>query len=207
MASIYQSAVQAHGRHWQWPWLVFALFLTMLGAVACLNRPDPVETQVVCENEPGRRFRAAVEIDGLLWTADLDAALACAFKQNRYVLLAFHAVCDTNARYNEVNVFRDHQVKSAMRRYVLLMLHVDIVPESFYQQKPEQEDRQSDAEINWKFETKTLDTVQEPLYVLLRPKGNGHFEVVARYDEALIKDQARFVYYLENPLRAAQDFK
>ena len=207
MASIYDSAVQVYGRQWQRPWLAFALFLTILWTVAWLKRPKPAETQVVCADQPGRRFRAAVEIDGLVWTADLGAALACAFEQDRHVLLAFHGVTDVNARLNEHNVFSDQRVKSAMRPYVLLMLYVDIVPELFYQQEPERQDRQSDAEINWKFETKTFETVQEPLYVVLRPKDNGHFEVVARYDEALIKDTARFVYYLTNPLHAAQEFK
>jgi hypothetical protein len=199
MASIYASQVKEYGRSWYRPWSVLVIFLTLSWALQWLVRDNADEAQVVCEHLEGSRYRAAVEIDGLVWTADMDTALACAVKHDRRVLVAFHAITDTNARLHEVTIFRDQRAQSAMRRYVLVMLQIDFVSEHFYLRKPDQEDQRKDGEANLEFEQQIFNTVQEPLYVVLQPKGSGEFEIVGEFDEGQINEPTRFVQFLRNP--------
>ena len=198
MGSIYANRVKTYGHHWYRPWLVFVFFLVVLFVLNWLAREEPPVAQVVCDNLPWSPYRAAVEVDGLVWTADIDAALACARKQDRRVFVAFHAKSDTNSLVNERTVFRDHRVKSALRGHVLVMLYIDFVPECYYQRRTDQEVQRRDGEANYRFEEQRFQTAQEPLYVVLQPEADGEFKIVAEYDETRIQDVNRFVRFLQN---------
>ncbi|HZZ81976.1 MAG TPA: hypothetical protein VFE62_25985 [Gemmataceae bacterium] len=159
---------------------------------------DAFEAQVVCEDAPGSRFRAAVDIEGLLWTGDLNAGLACARKHDRRVFLAIHAVADTNARYNELTAFREPRVRTAMKRYLLVMLHVDWVPPAFLL-TPTHGELRKVGEANLKFEQVRFGTLQEPLYAVLQPTGDGDFHVVGIHDQVCLRDTERFESFLHYP--------
>src|SRR5262245_15267562 len=101
MASIYADRVEPYARNWHRPWLVLLAFMMVLWGLEWLTSNKPPAPPVVCEGPPGSKYRAGVEVAGLPWTGDLDAALACALKDGRQVFVAFHAVTDVNARINE----------------------------------------------------------------------------------------------------------
>jgi Thioredoxin-like len=199
MVSPYINRVESYGGHWHRPWFIFLFLLTVPLLLHWLMREKSPEAQFVCESLPGSRYRAAVEIDDLKWTGDMEAALACAFKEGRRVFVAFHAVTDVNARVNEVTVFRDSRVKLAIRDYALVMLYVDLVPDRFYRQEPDRQAQRKDGEANFKFLEQHFQTAQEPLYAVLQPTANGDFEIVGQYDEARINDLNLFVQFLKNP--------
>lgn len=159
MVSPYATRVQEYGNDWHRPWLIFGSFLAVFLGIIWLTRPTPDVSQIVCWSCGQSKFADAVNIDGLLWTADLNAGLACARKHNRRMFVAFHAIVDTNARVNEITVFRERRVQSALKPYVLVMLHTDFVPEEFYQHQPDHDTQTSDGDNNRNFEIKTFDTV------------------------------------------------
>jgi hypothetical protein len=200
MPSVYASQVEAYGRRWHRPWVVLFILLTSFWVVDWLTHQLREETQPVCEPRAGSRYRAAVEIDGLLWTADVEAALACALNRNRRVLVAFHGVTDVNAKLNET-MFRERVVKAGLKRYVLVMLYTDYVPADYYRRAPTEQERREDAMANQEFERLHFRTVQAPMYVILQPKRTGKFEVVGSYEVSLFTDSARFVRFLRDPRR------
>jgi hypothetical protein len=106
---------------------------------------------------------------------------------------------DTNAKIHDVTVFREQVVKSGLRRYVLVKLYIDYVPDAYYQHKPTLEDRRKDGMANMTFEQQQFNTCEEPMYAVLQPKRNGKFEVVGLFREGRITDSARFVGFLRDP--------
>jgi hypothetical protein len=203
MASTYADRVATYGRQWYRPWLILLLPLSIVAVLHLLwwqPRSALPKSSEACLSQAGSRFRSPVYIDDLPWTADIDLALACASKQKRRVLLAFHAVTDMNARYNERAVFPLEQVKSGLRAYVLLVLYIDFVPESFCRSAPGVDERRKDGEANLTFEEQRFQTAQEPLYAVLEPKADAGFEIVASYKEGRIVNVAGFVRFLHEAL-------
>jgi hypothetical protein len=49
------------------------------------------------------------------------------------------------------------------------------------------------------FEKRYFNTSQEPLYVVLQPKGRASFGLVGTYEGGLITDSGKFVRFLHNP--------
>lgn len=198
MASPYADLIADYGRGWQRPWLVLLSTALLCSALRWLTSDGP-EAQTICTPASGSRWQAAVNVGELSWTADLDAALRCGRENGRDVLIAFHAVTDTNALMNEHEFARNRNLRAALKRHVLVMLHTDAVPAEFYQTPPEFEAQRCDGAANLAFQVKTLDTVQEPLYVVVRPAGNGKFAIVGVYDEARINDAEGFARFLRDP--------
>jgi hypothetical protein len=205
MPSLYARQLEAYGRRWHRPWLAFLIVVASFRAVHWLAHEMREEARGICAPLTGSRYLAAVEIDGLLWTADFQAALACARNHDRRILIAFHGLIDTNARLNEVTVFREWAVQSGLRRYVLVKLYLDFVPAEYYRQPPTQQDQRQDAAANMEFEKQHFHTAQEPLYVVLQPRRNGGVELVGSYDEGRITDAARFARFLRDPRRPPPD--
>jgi hypothetical protein len=205
MPSAYADQVKEYGRQWYRPWLGLLVVLASVWAMHLLKSLLTDKGQIVCQAVPGSRYRAAVEVDGLYWTADLEAGLACALKHDRRVLVAFHGMLDTNARFNEVNVFSERAVKAGLSRYVLVKLYIDYVPAEYYQRQPTEQVRREDGLANMKFEQRYFNTSQEPLYVVLQPRGRASFGLVGVYEEALITDSGNFVRLLHNPRPAPRE--
>ena len=199
MPSAYAGQVKEYGRRWQRPWLGLLVVLASIWAMHLLRRVQTDKGQFVCQAVPGSRYRAAVEVDGLYWSADLEAGLACALKHDRRVLVAFHGMLDTNAKYNEREVFPERAVKAGLSRYVLVKLYIDYVPAEYYQRQPTEQSRREDGLANMEFEKQYFNTSQEPLYVVLQPTGHASFGLVGTYEGGLITDSGKFVSFLHNP--------
>jgi hypothetical protein len=201
MESTYLSQVQAYGQRWHRPWLGFLLCLALLWALYWLTHGNSEETdgvQVLCEQVEGSRYRAAVNRDGLSWTADLEAALACGLKHERRVFLAFHGLTDCDSERNAA-MFSNHRVKAALKRHVLVMLYTDVVPDRFYRQEPNFLDQRKDAEANLKFREATFTGYWSRVYVVLEPREVGEFEILGEYGETVITDPVHFVRFLHDP--------
>jgi hypothetical protein len=208
MESIYADRIQQCGRGWHRPWLVLSIALLLLGGLARLGAPrrpgqDDAHSRYLSSEigQTSSRFRLLAEpIDGVLpWTADLDRALACARKNDLLVFVAFHAVTDTNARVNELDVLPQPSVERALKPYLRVMLHIDWVPPGFYHVPPGHDAQRADGRANLAFERKRFGSEQEPLYVILRPTGGTTFDIVAQYEEGIIRDQASFLRFLRDP--------
>jgi hypothetical protein len=199
MPSVYASQVEGYGRRWHRPWLVFLIAVGSLRAGHWLAHGLQEEPEALCGQRPGSKFCAGVEIDGLMWTADLQAGLACARGRDRRLLVAFHGMMDTTGRANEITIFREQAVQAALGRYVLVKLYVDYVPSDYYREAPTREDQRKDAEANLAFQKRHFHTVQAPLYVVLQRTRDGRVALVGSYGEGLISDAGRFGRFLHDP--------
>lgn len=170
-------------------------------SIVLLLQWRPQQVPAACEHRPGSRFRAAVEEDGLIWTADLNAALARARKRGQRVLVSVEAITDVNCLVNKRNVFTKPEVKKALAPYVLVVLYIDAIPDRYYLTEPQQEEQGRDGRANSEFIQRAFNTMQEPLYVTLDPKNDGAFDIVEIYEEAMIRNRAEFIRFLRDSRR------
>jgi hypothetical protein len=133
---------------------------------------------------------------GLTWFGDLATALAEGKKSDRLVLIDFTGVTCTNCKINEKNVFPKDEVKAALGKLVRVSLYCDTVPGDYYKKEPDVEKREDDAEANKKFQKTVFKSEQLPLYALVKPVGEGEFEVVGVYQEGKITDAKAFADFL-----------
>ncbi len=147
--------------------------------------------------------------DGLTWSGDLKRAIEESRKSGRdqYVFVDFTGTNCQNCRLNERNVFTKQQVKELFRRYKLVQLYTDKVPEELYpngqREKLAGSHRQwADGAANSWFQREAFGSEQLPLYVILKPS-NSAVEVVGVYDEGKINDVAAFEEFLRKPFAAS----
>ncbi|MFO0841279.1 MAG: cytochrome c biogenesis protein CcdA [Gemmataceae bacterium] len=127
----------------------------------------------------------------LVWGHDLQEALSRAEKDQKLVFLDFTGTVCTNCKLNERDVFPRPEVQQAFAKHVLLKLYTDKVPAGVVQDPDEAE---SVKLRNTVFRSEAL-----PLYALLKPTGDGRFDVVGRFGDdgnGLIEDVPAFVKFL-----------
>jgi thiol:disulfide interchange protein DsbD len=137
----------------------------------------------------------------LAWSGDLLRAVEDARTKNQLLFLDFTGVTCSNCKLNEKNVFVKENVKELFRKYHLVQLYTDTVPEPFYESPPDFGTREDHAIAVKKFQLKAFGTQQLPLYVILKPLPDGKIERVGVYTEGKINDEAAFVEFLRKPLR------
>src|SRR5205807_661318 len=95
----------------------------------------------------------------------------------------------TNCKLNEENVFSRKEIQDLLRRFSLVQLYTDKVPNDFYPAEARDQfgsstkKQRDDARANLEFQRQRFNTEQLPLYVILKPLASGGFEELARYDE------------------------
>ena len=148
----------------------------------------------------------------LAWTGDLKKALDGAAAEKKrtsgragYVFVDFTGETCTNCKLNERSVFPRAEVKELFKKFHLVQLFTDKVPDRYYapdvrSQLKGVERQQADADINRWFANEVFGDIQLPLYVILEPNGNGRIDVVAKYEEGKINDIGAFVDFLKKPL-------
>ena len=150
-------------------------------------------------------FLLPEENDDLPFIGDLNQGLEEAKKQNKMVFIDFTGVTCTNCKINEANVFPMKDVRELLKKFVLVQLYTDRVPDKLY--SPEERSafqgsatkQRADANKNLDFQKLKFDTEQLPLYVIVKPDASGFVEV-ARYDEGKINDGSAFVKFLRSGL-------
>ncbi|MEZ6143603.1 MAG: cytochrome c biogenesis protein CcdA [Zavarzinella sp.] len=136
----------------------------------------------------------------LPWSGDLKRSIDQARAKNQHILIDFTGVTCANCKLNEANVFPLGDVTALMKKYVLVQLYTDTIPQEFYDKETSQELREKNAETNLKFARDVFGSEQLPLYVILKPKSDDTIEVVGIYREGKINDIEGFKKFLADPL-------
>jgi thiol:disulfide interchange protein DsbD len=150
----------------------------------------------------------------LAWSGNLKAAIDQAREDARgsggdarkLVFVDFTGETCTNCKLNEQEVFPNPEIQQLLKRYRLVKMYTDIVPEGYYSAAVRSrfgkstERQKRDAAANLDFQRAAFNTEQLPLYAVLEPRPEGDIKVVARYDEGKINDPAAFVTFLRRPL-------
>lgn len=147
----------------------------------------------------------------LPWKGNLQDGLREALAKHKLVFVDFTGKTCTNCKINEREIFPRPLINALMKKYVLVQMYTDVVPNEFY--PPEQQaefgtstaKQRADAETNLEFQKKFFDTEQLPLYVILKPLPGGKFEEVARYEEGKINNEIAFATFLKKPLDGVSD--
>lgn len=85
-------------------------------------------------------------------------------------------------------MFSQPAIEQLLNQYSLVELYTDVVP-------PRHQPTTS-ADENRRFLSDTFGTAQLPLYVILKPLGDGKYEEVGRYDEGKINHNSAFAEFL-----------
>jgi len=93
-------------------------------------------------------------------------------------------------------VFSKPIIKDLLSRYALVQLYTDRVP-------PQYEPTTS-ADVNRAFLNEKFGTAQLPLYVIVKPLGDGKYEEVGRYDEGKINSVTAFTDFLRRHLSSGE---
>jgi thioredoxin-related protein len=170
------------------------LLLTLPGISSALAQEKPP----VSPPPANPALKKSVTAAGQTWTGDLASAAEEARKTGKRVFIDFTGETCTNCKINEKNVFPKPEVREALAGYVRVQLYTDTIPEEFYTRAPAEEKRESEAEVNRKFQKTALGTEQLPLYVVLKPLSDGKLAIVGIYEEGKINDVAKFVKFLQS---------
>lgn len=88
-------------------------------------------------------------------------------------------------------------IKDLLSRYTLVQLYTDRVPPQF--------EPTTSAEENRTFLSQKFGTAQLPLYVIVKPLGDGKYAEIARYDEGKINNISAFAQFLRGNLPATTE--
>lgn len=89
-------------------------------------------------------------------------------------------------------MFSKPDVKDLLLKYTLVQLSTDVVPPKY--------EPTTSAKENQRFQIETFGDSRLPLYVILRPLGDGKFQELARYEEGKINNVEAFKDFLRKPL-------
>jgi len=89
-------------------------------------------------------------------------------------------------------VFSQPAIEQLLNQYTLVELYTDVVP-------PQHQPTTS-ADENRASLSKDFGTAQLPLYVILKPLGDGKYQEVGRYDEGKINKTFAFTEFLRKHL-------
>ena len=89
-------------------------------------------------------------------------------------------------------MFSRPSIKELLNRYTLVQLYTDMVPPQF---QPT-----TSAGENRKLLTEKFGTAQLPLYVIIKPLGDGQYAELGRYDEGKINNVSAFTRFLREHL-------
>ena len=89
-------------------------------------------------------------------------------------------------------MFSQPTIEQLLSQYTLVELYTDVVP-------PQHQPTTS-ADENRAFLSDNFGTAQLPLYVVLKPLGDGQYEEVDRYDKGKINNPSEFAEFLRKHL-------
>jgi len=142
----------------------------------------------------------------LEWSSNLKGSIDVARRESissgksQFLLLDCTGVTCTNCKYNERTIFTRPEVHQELLKYRLVQQYTDIVPESFYPQGANEDQRLDEANANLAFQRRVFGTEQLPLYAVFEVD-KDHVIVRGVYDEAKINEPAAFIKFL-NEARA-----
>lgn len=139
----------------------------------------------------------------LAWHLDYIDAWKEATKENKLILMDFTGVNCTNCRDNEENVFSRPEVQKEMRKYALVQLYTDTVPNP--QLDASEASDQADRNKTWR--DTLLKDATLPNYAVFQPDPKEPFDAnglpqgrILGTRKDLIRDVGDFVQFLKGPL-------
>lgn len=151
-------------------------------------------------------FLLPEESDDLPFIGNLAKGLEEARKQGKLVFIDFTGVTCTNCKINEANVFPVPSIREQLKKFVLVQLYTDRVPDKFYSSEERASfqggatRQREDANRNLDFQKEKFNTEQLPLYVIIKPGSGSEFSEISRYDEGKINDVTAFENFLRSGL-------
>lgn len=137
----------------------------------------------------------------LAWSGDLRGSLDDARAKGGVVFVDFTGKTCANCRLNERNVFTKPEVQELFKKYTLVALYTDTVPEEYYDKAPGIDRQNRDGELlNKPFQLKVTGSEMLPTYMLLKPTPDGKITVLGVYDEGKINNEAKFIEFLRKGL-------
>jgi thiol:disulfide interchange protein len=148
----------------------------------------------------------------LTWSGNLKKVIEAARAETRQtgkrtlVFVDFTGETCTNCKLNESDVFTKPDIRDLFKRYRLVQLYTDKVPDEFYSADAKAgfgngTARQvNDARDNLWFQKAAFNDEKLPLYVILEPRPDGRIEVLGKYAEGKINNDAEFAQFLKAPL-------
>jgi thiol:disulfide interchange protein len=108
-----------------------------------------------------------VKSEHLVWDDNLQKSMAEAARTpGQLVFIDFTGKACKNCRYNERNVFTNAKVSQRLEKFKLVQLYTDTVDE--------------EHQRNQKFMVEKFNTIELPLYVILKPLNDGKYEELGR---------------------------
>jgi hypothetical protein len=89
-------------------------------------------------------------------------------------------------------VFSQPAIEQLLNQYTLVELYTDVVPPRYQST--------TSADQNRTRLSKDFGTAQLPLYVILKPLGDGKYQELGRYDEGKINKTSAFMEFLRTHL-------
>jgi thiol:disulfide interchange protein DsbD len=105
----------------------------------------------------------------LEWTRDFEKAWETASAAKKPIFIDFTGVNCTNCRANEKNVFVRPEVRNELKKYVLVQLYTDSVPD----EKLTPSEAASKATANRELLGETYNDVSNPFYAIVRPQAGA----------------------------------
>lgn len=139
------------------------------------------------------------------WHSDYATAWKRAKEEKKDIFINFSGVNNVNCRFNEEQVFSRPEVIAALKKYVLLELFCDSVPDKALTF----EEAGMLGERNAEWREQLTQRFSVPTYVVLRPNSAMPFKkstmagAVLDTRDGVINDTADFVRFLEHPEKRA----
>lgn len=174
---------------------MFAGLVLLLAVSGVVSSEEPLSART-----PEAKYLAGAELEGLpglAWAGDLRRAS----QEKKLVFLEFTApfVNKRSARIHK-NIFPKPPVRKALQPYVLVMLHIDEVPEQFCERWTTTDLRRKEAERNYQWEGEVFETLQVPFSAILRPVAEGMFKTVAVFRYYPDEREDKFLEFLAHPM-------
>jgi thiol:disulfide interchange protein len=134
------------------------------------------------------------------WSGNLLASIEDARSRNDTVFIDFTGKTCTNCKLNEKQIFSQPKIKDLLKKFRLVQMYTDEVPEQFFESPPGIQKQEQDAAANLKFQKDVFRTEQLPLYVLLRPEPGSRgasVRILGIYDEGKINRVENFEEFLK----------
>lgn len=115
----------------------------------------------------GSAFGAGNHGEAIAWNQNYQEAWKEAVEKKKLIFIDFTGLNCQNCRFNEENVFTRKDVQDELKKYVLMQLYTDVVPDSKLTKAQAEELAERYAE--WR--QKLAGTLANPTYVIIEPKG------------------------------------
>ncbi len=119
--------------------------------------------------------------ENLVWLDDLDKAKEISKKENKPIFIDFTGYTCTNCRWMEQNIFILDEIKTELKKFVLVKLYTD--GEELVHEK------------NLKYQEDKFETIAQPLYAVL----NSEEKIISKF-LGMTRNKNEYIQFLHNSI-------